>query len=53
MYNLGFMYDNGRGVTQDYAEALKWYRLAAELGLADAQTWLGLMYAKRLLGLAK
>ena len=46
MYNLGFMYDNGRGVTQDYAEALKWYRLAAEQGLADAQTWLGLMYGR-------
>ena len=26
---LGFMYSQGRGVPQDYAEALKWYRLAA------------------------
>ena len=24
------MYDKGRGVPQDYAEAMKWYRLAAE-----------------------
>ena len=24
--NLGFMYDQGRGVAQNNAEALKWYR---------------------------
>ncbi len=29
---LGFMYDNGQGVPQDYAEAAKWYRKAAEQG---------------------
>ena len=29
-YNLGLMYDNGRGVLQDYKVAVKWYRLAAE-----------------------
>jgi len=23
--NLGFMYHNGRGVPQDYAEAVKWF----------------------------
>ena len=28
-YNLAVMYDNGRGVTQNYAEAMKWYRKAA------------------------
>ncbi len=43
-YNLGLMYDNGQGVTQDYAEAVKWYRLAAEQGDADAQYNLALMY---------
>ena len=26
------MYDNGEGVPQDYQEAMKWYRLAAEQG---------------------
>ena len=31
-YNLGVMYDHGQGVPQDYAEAVKWYRLAAERG---------------------
>jgi uncharacterized protein len=38
------MYKNGNGVVQDYAEAVKWYRLAAEQGYADAQYNLGLMY---------
>jgi len=36
--------DTGRGVTQNYAEALKWYRLAANQGYADAQKELGHMY---------
>ena len=40
------MYDNGQGVVQDYAEAVKWYRLAAEQGYAQAQNNLGLMYRK-------
>ncbi|MAI42933.1 MAG: tetratricopeptide repeat protein [Candidatus Azotimanducaceae bacterium] len=43
-YNLGLMHDNGRGVLQDYKEAVKWYRLAAEKGIATAQGKLGLMY---------
>ena len=30
---LGVMYDHGKGVTQDYKMAVKWYRLAAELHL--------------------
>jgi hypothetical protein len=29
---LGTMFDIGLGVPQDYAEAVKWYRLAAEQG---------------------
>src|SRR4029079_13526145 len=43
---LGLMYYEGRGVPQDYAEALKWFRLAAAQGDALAQHNLGLMYAK-------
>jgi hypothetical protein len=43
-YNLGLMYDNGRGVPQDYAEAARWYRLAAEQGHPVAQYNLGFMY---------
>ena len=43
-YELGFLYYNGMGVPQDYAEAVKWYRLAAEQGFAEAQHDLGVMY---------
>ena len=43
---LGNMYHDGRGVPQDYAKAVKWYRLAAEQGYATAQYNLGLMYDK-------
>ena len=45
-FNLGLIYDNGRGVPQDFAEAAKWYRLAAEQGQADAQCNLGVMYSE-------
>jgi len=37
-YNLGAMYANGDGVPENVAEAVKWYRLAAEQGNASAQT---------------
>ncbi len=43
--DLGFAYDSGRGVERNLAEAAKWYRLAAEQGLAQAQHNLGVMYA--------
>jgi len=43
-YNLGVMYAQGLGVTQNYAEAVKWYRKAAEQGYAAAQFNLGGMY---------
>ena len=39
------MYDKGLGVTQNYAEALKWYHLAAAQGVSYAQYNLGVMYA--------
>ena len=42
--NLGFMYANGRGVPQDFKEAVRWYRLAADQGHAGAQNNLGAMY---------
>lgn len=44
-YNLGGMYANGWGVPQDYAEAVRWYRLAAEQGYAFAQYNLGHIYS--------
>ena len=42
---LGYAYDTGRGVGRNLAEAAKWYRLAADQGLAQAQHNLGVMYA--------
>ncbi|MGP8201082.1 MAG: tetratricopeptide repeat protein [Limisphaerales bacterium] len=41
---LGLMYDLGQGVTQDYAEAVKWLRKAADQGSAQAQYNLGVCY---------
>ena len=38
------MYFEGRGVSKDYTEALRWFRLAAKQGLAQAQYNLGHMY---------
>ena len=43
-FNLGLMYENGKGVTQDYKEAVKWYRLSAKHEHTGAQYNLGLMY---------
>ena len=34
---IGLMYEPGSGVVQDYAEALKWYQLSAEQGIAQSQ----------------
>ena len=45
-FNLGVMYESGKGIPRDNAEAVKWYRKAAERGLAAAQNRLGLMYAE-------
>jgi TPR repeat protein len=32
MYNIGVMYDNGYGVTQDNAKAEEWYKKAKDAG---------------------
>ena len=44
-YWLVRMYDQGRGVPQDDAEAAKWFRLAAEQGHIGAQSDLGFAYS--------
>jgi TPR repeat protein len=44
-FNLGFCYDDGRGVRKDYGEAVKWYRKAAEQNFVPAQFNLGYCYA--------
>ncbi len=41
---LGWMYKTGKGVAQNYTEAVKWYRKAAEQGDAKGQCHLGHMY---------
>ena len=33
-YNLGVMYEKGRGVPKDDKTAVKWYRLAAKQGMS-------------------
>ena len=38
---LGDAYDTGTGVKRDVAEAIKWYRKAAEQGNAEGQNSLG------------
>ena len=44
-FNLGFCYDDGRGVAKNAREAVKWYRKAAEQNYAPAQFNLGYCYA--------
>ena len=43
---LGERYEDGRGVVQDYAVAVSWFRRAAEQGFAPGQAALGFMYAR-------
>ncbi len=43
---LGFMFEQGRGVPQNYTEATYWYRRASEQGFSTAQYTLGLLYDK-------
>jgi uncharacterized protein len=42
--NIGVLYENGWGFTQDYSKAILWYRKAAEQGQIDAQHNLATMY---------
>src|ERR1035438_5552413 len=42
-YRLASMYYRGKGVPQDYPEALRWYRKAADQGDAKAQYGLAFM----------
>ena len=45
-YNIGVMYEDGQGITQDYKEAVKWYRKSAEQGFDKSQNNLGTKYAE-------
>ncbi len=41
---VGYLYETGQGVRQNYTKAAHWYRKAAEQGNAIAQIQLGNMY---------
>ena len=43
-YQLGRMYDKGKGVAKDNRRAAGWYQLAADQGIVRAQVELGHMY---------
>ncbi len=45
-FNVGVLFQKGRGVPVDSAEALRWYRRAAWQGHADAQNNLGGMLSR-------
>jgi TonB family protein len=42
--NLGGLYEKGLGVSQDYAEAMIWYRKAADQGNTNAHVNVGWLY---------
>jgi TPR repeat protein len=46
--NIGYLYEQGYGVSQDNRKAMAWYSDAAKDGLAEAQHNLGMMYANGL-----
>lgn len=44
--DLGIAYYNGLGVSRDYGDAMKWFRMAADHGFASAQSSLGVGYVQ-------
>lgn len=44
-FEMGVLHQYGRGVTQDFSEAVRLYRKAAEQGHLGAQSNLGILYA--------
>ena len=44
-FSMGRLYEEGKAVKQDYAEARKWYQLAADQGIVDAQMRIAYFYA--------
>ena len=42
--NVGYMYEEGLGVPQNYLLAMNWYRQAADGGLSEAQHNMGMLY---------
>lgn len=44
MYDLGRLYERGRGTNVNLAKASKWYQTAADAGNSSAQARLGILY---------
>lgn len=44
MFNLGYLYEKGMGVSQDYQQSRQWYEMAAAGGNADAMGNIGFFY---------
>ncbi|KAF9106097.1 hypothetical protein BGX29_010559, partial [Mortierella sp. GBA35] len=42
--NIGILYEDGRGVPQDYSQAMDWYSKAADQGDAVAQYCVGNLF---------
>ena len=51
-YGLGKLYEYGKGVEKDYAEAARWYKKSAEQGYASSEFKMGFAY-RRGRGVAK
>jgi ATP-dependent protease ClpP protease subunit len=45
-FNVGVLFEKGQGVTQNYAEAARWYIKAAEQGDAEAQYDVALLFER-------
>jgi TPR repeat protein len=45
-FKVGYQYENGLGVPQDYAEAMRWYLKAAKQGNANASFRIASLYFK-------
>jgi hypothetical protein len=43
---LGLLYENGKGVAQDYAQARQWFQKAADAGNAGARQALARLPSK-------
>jgi len=43
-YSLGFLYDNGQGVNQDYIKAAELFKKSCDMGYANGCYSLGLLY---------
>lgn len=48
MYEVGRMYERGRGIDQDMSKAAEWYKKASDKGQQEARARLGILYLEGL-----